>query len=99
MPLMARAFAESPSVKIKVHYDDLSVPAAFASSNFGTSNSCLFFLPPVPSARLSYAFCRASIDSTTCSTIGLARIFFINSGLNVQVEPNVFGLEVSVSFV
>jgi hypothetical protein len=96
---MASAFAESPSVKIKVHYDDLSVPAALASSNFGTSNNCLFFFPPVPSARLSYAFCRASTDSTTYSTIGLARIFFINSWLKVQVEPNVLGLEVSVSFV
>jgi len=45
--LTARAFAESPSVRIKVHLSESFPPASFASSSFVSPEILDFLLPSV----------------------------------------------------
>ena len=98
-PLIARALAESPSVNISVHSQPLEVPARFASSSFGMPSKRIFFLPPVPRALLSYAFCLASTLSITDSTIGLETSFLRKFSLSSHFEPKFLLCVVRVSFV
>ena len=98
-PLIARAFAESPSVRIRVHSQPRDVPAKFASSSFGIPRSRCFFFPPVPSARFSWAFCLASTFKITLSTIGLETSFFKKLSLNSHLEPKFLLWVVRVSLV
>jgi hypothetical protein len=45
--LTARAFAESPSVRIKVHLSEFFPPASFASSSLGMPTILVFLVPSV----------------------------------------------------
>jgi len=96
---MANAFAESPSVRIKVQLSASFVPARFASSSFGIPNNRCFFFPPVPSYLFNCASYRASTFAITLSTIAELQTFLKNASLSLQVDPNAFGLVVNVSLV
>ena len=64
-PDTAKAFAESPSVKIRVQSLPLAPPAEFASSNFVMPVSRIFFDPPF---RLSCSSCLNLVQAKTRST-------------------------------
>ena len=98
-PLIARALAESPSVRISVHSQPFEVPARLASSSFGMPSRRCFFLPPVPRALFSYAFCLASTLSITDSTIGLETSFLRKFSLSSHFESKFLLWVVRVSFV
>jgi hypothetical protein len=61
MPAIAKLFALSPYVKIKVHFYEFLVPASLASSNFGIPTNLDFFCPPVIFASLLNYFALASL--------------------------------------
>ena len=54
-PEIAVAFAESPSVKIKVHLADCLVPAKLASSNFLIHRTLSFLVPSVFLPNLEFS--------------------------------------------
>ena len=45
IPAIASAFAESPSVRINVHFSAFLVPAQLASSSFGIPNNLVLLCP------------------------------------------------------
>ena len=99
MPLIAKLFAESPSVKINVHRDDYSEPARFASSSLGIPKRRYFFLPDWPSFFFNSIFYFASAKSIIASKIPLLATLFKNLSDSSHVEPNYPDLVVRVSLV
>ena len=98
MPAKAKDLAESPSVKIIVHYSAFLVPAKFASSNFGIPSNLDFFLPG-PRVFASFASSLALATETILSMMPDERTSFRNFSLKTQAEPKLTGFVVSVSFV
>ena len=91
--------AESPSVKIKVHRDDYSEPARFASSSLGIPKRRCFFLPDWPSFFFNSIFYFASANSIIASKMPLLETLFKNLSDSSHVDPNYPDLVVKVSLV
>ena len=93
IPARARLLAESPSVRIIVHYSAFLVPASLASSSFGIPNS-LAFLPAgfsdLANLASSLALAMLRIDSTTPDAKISLRNFSVNSILLPKSEALVF---------
>ena len=95
-PLTARAFAESPSVRMRVHLSEFRVPALLASSSFGM---------PVIRERLAPSFFFRSFDCLKLAQLRMLSTtphlptFFMKSGEAVHLEPKLEALSVSVSLV
>ena len=81
---MAVVFAESPSVKIRVHFSDSAVPALFASSNFGMESRTTFLPSVLESDFFSFASAIAKSESTNPSF----NIFFVKSSVKENLLPN-----------
>mmetsp|Transcript_73218 Transcript_73218/g.212016 ORF Transcript_73218/g.212016 Transcript_73218/m.212016 type:complete len:227 (-) Transcript_73218:938-1618(-) len=98
-PATASAFAESPSVKMSVHWEDIFEPASFASSNFGMPVKRETLLVPafnfLPMSTLVFAIAAIKIKSTTPQLHTSSRNWSDNS----QREPNFDCFVMSVSFV
>jgi hypothetical protein len=98
IPAKAKDFAESPSVKIIVHYSACLVPAKFASSSLGTPRSFAFFFPG-PRVLANFASSLALATVTMLSITPDPITSFKNLSLRVQVEPKLEGFVVRVSLV
>lgn len=98
IPANANDLAESPSVKIIVHYSAFLVPAKFASSSLGIPNNFDFFFPG-PKVLANFASSLALATLTILSITPDVRISFKNLSLNTQVLPKFVGLVVKVSLV
>lgn len=97
-PAIAKLFAESPSVIIKVHYSADLVPARLASSSFSIPSKRHYFFPVNYFASLLSNFDLAWI--TMFSTIGVFLIISSRNLFEMTYElPKAAGLVVSVSFV
>mmetsp|Transcript_3117 Transcript_3117/g.7422 ORF Transcript_3117/g.7422 Transcript_3117/m.7422 type:complete len:262 (-) Transcript_3117:821-1606(-) len=98
-PATARDFAESPSVRIRVHSAECLPPASLASSSLGTP------ITRVTLAVLLFSFLPMSICSlalaqfSTKSTMPLAITFLMVPSESSHVDPNLLVLEVKVSLV
>ena len=79
------ALAESPSQKMITHCLDLSVPAQFASINFGIPRMCLLLMPSVFLAAL---FSFTSVSAHAASITPIFASFSMNLSLTTQDEPN-----------
>ena len=88
---MAKDFAESPSVKIRVQSFDFADPAKLASSNLGIPVSFLFFFPLVFSIA---CFCLNLAKDKIFSTTPDFSTCLMNLSDNLHVEPKEFFLEV-----
>ena len=82
---MAKAFAESPSVRIRVHKCDFAEPAQFASSNFGIPRIFVFFLP---SLFLRSLFSLKADRFIAVSIKPIFAILSINLVSSSHLEPN-----------
>ena len=96
-PDNAIAFAESPSVRMRMHLEDWGVPAYTASSSFGIPVILDCFFPSVLDASFAF-FSDANVSK--CSTIpNLDTIFFRVSSDNFGELPKADTFVVNVSLV
>mmetsp|Transcript_51855 Transcript_51855/g.112427 ORF Transcript_51855/g.112427 Transcript_51855/m.112427 type:complete len:259 (+) Transcript_51855:682-1458(+) len=97
-PATARAFAESPSVRISVQSCEFLLPASLASSSLGMPRILVTFLAP-RSCRPRSTFCFAFAQSRIISTTPLFITCFRNFSESSQAEPNLDCFVVNVSLV
>mmetsp|Transcript_14025 Transcript_14025/g.33358 ORF Transcript_14025/g.33358 Transcript_14025/m.33358 type:complete len:208 (+) Transcript_14025:2258-2881(+) len=98
-PATARAFAESPSVRISVHSLDSLPPASLASSSFGTpvrrATRLVLALSFFPRSTFDFAIAAMRMRSTTPHVATSERNFSDSS----QRDPNLDCFVINVSFV
>jgi len=98
IPARAKLLAESPSVRIIVHYAALAVPASLASSSFGIPINFYFFLPG-PRVLANFASSLALATLKIDSTIPDFKIAFKKGSVNSTLLPKLTALVPKLSFV
>ena len=93
---MAMVAAESPSVKMSVHWPDFGPPAHAASSSLTIPRTVLLFLPSVFLSVLSSAMAERSM--MRCSMPDLKSLV-TKAALTSGLDPNLAAAVVSVSLV
>ena len=95
-PAIAIDFAESPSVRIRVHWSDFFVPAQLASSNFGTI--ILFFFLPSVFFRSLLSFLELASRILSINSL-FEQIFLIYFADSNGLEPNLLCDVIHLSLV